>query len=164
MQFGINLGQPLTTRTPFSQVREKIDRRRRANHAFLILCPCLDILRSAVGRGDQFGKVDLFQQVLFAEHDSDVWPIKLVSRHDEEITIQGSHIDEGMRRIVDRIDKNLRANASCQGDRARLMSLMVPRAFEAAPIAISRVRFEIACSKASQSSWPVSGMSLTVLT
>ena len=98
MQHGKRRLQPLAPCFARRERSDKIDGRRRTDHAFVILRSGFSAVGRVIGGGQELRKLDGFQQRLPAIKHADVRAIKLISRAGQKVAIHCSYVYEFVRR------------------------------------------------------------------
>ena len=129
-----------------------------AHDALMVLRPGLNSLRRHLGSGFELGHVERFEPLAPAEKHAQVGPVEFVGRAGQEVAAPLFDINKLVGCEVNGINERQRVGL-VRIATARATSLIVPRALEAAPIAISRVRWSFRQhSRPVQSSSPVLGI------
>ena len=97
---------------------EEIDRGSGADDPLVILRAGLEPLRRRVGRGLQLGHVERSQQVAAPVEHADVRAVELVGGAGQQIAAERAHVDERVRRVVNRVDERQRASLVREARRA----------------------------------------------
>ncbi len=112
---------------------------RGADDPLMVLGPRLQPVRHLVRRRLEFRHLQREQPLPFAVEDPDVWPMELVGGAGQEVATPGLNVDQLMGAKCT-ASTNVSASASWAMATARGTSLIVPSAFDAAPMASSRQR------------------------